>query len=1037
MLRIRTWRAARRDFALALTSCACVAACSGGGGGGGAPSASVGSLVIDDVTGLRFFVDAHHGGQASSVHLLDVAWGRLVDLYDFQPATGESSLIARDLVIDPTAVSDGVTQRFDTNPFLERETLTLLAPLGSPEFNAWLAELESNVATVIDKGFSPSELPPYTAVPRNAVLVLTFDDLLDDGGRPGEPTYPGRVSGQTVRLTTGYPPVEAFEARVFPDPCHGDLLDGRYHTTRLIIDPSISTSEALSTNLDINVLGLPAAISVAQPNLLVRVATRIASQAQQFEVLTNLAGQALAFAGNGPTDPTSETLDVVRAMRSGGNTSVTGDLDNGFLADHIAPEVLLVQPVEVVAVDVVLTPPAGAPQAEFALDVEFATTACAFAPRRTDVLELSTGLLEVVADYAGSTSGGVLSELYVRRVGASSALVVPGQGEVKTRWSAALGLLPECALRFSPQPSSPPATGVGLDSDLVLTFSEPLDPASVGALDGFEVRYDAPLIANALYERVVGRVTASLDRRRFTFEPSMPLRHAAGEATGYGVHLGAVTDLAGNAATNALPPLHFTLAPNAPALDSGSVALSFHESDEDGDGAPELRGQFLYDFARGVIRPRPVSRFSAVVDSSVPLVGAMASPAPPRPIQTPLSNPGSRAMLIWRYCDFGFSLLDEATHNLDLEGLHWQPFSGQTLVDHFSQFQMAAAHAAFAPDEATALGLPMFPDSGLVPTFDDNLLDQIEDPLTVLHPMARGFSIDPSATFVTATGTTMAPWPLNGGSGQASYSYWTWRDTATLAVGAPNGSGVDPLRQQQVTKIANVAFYPVNKVPTIGLPLLLDFRTKPDVGASGQNGFRIAIALGSSANPFFRSFSTGYSPCSGPAQDVDPDTETIARGGYDPFACATTKPQDNAVYFAQADFVVRVSRAHTIWLDTLAASTFAPALVEPGLDAAPQGAQVVLAYRGATAIQTTAPNGWHDATNYDAYGDSYTALQLPVFGKQATLAFTPTFLGNKTWKSTPTAIQGARFVQVRVSFLGNPATGLAPELSSLGLAFRR
>jgi hypothetical protein len=414
------------------------------------------------------------------------------------------------------------------------------------------------------------------------------------------------------------------------------------------------------------------------------------------------------------------------------------------------------------------------------------------------------------------------------------------------------------------------------------------------------------------------------------------------------------------------------------------------------------------------------------------MVGAMASPAPPRPIQTPLSNHGSRAMLLWRYCDFGFGLLEDATHNLDLEGLNWTPFSGHLSVDHFSGFQMATAHSVRLPDEAIAAGLPIFPLSGLLPTFDDNLLE----PLTVVHPMARGYSIQPSDAFVTATGTTMAPWPLNRDIDPSSFSYWTWRDTAKLGVGAPDGTGADPLRLQQVTKVADVGFYPVDAVPTIGLPLLLDFRTKPDVAATGQNGFRIAIALGSSANPFFRSFSTGFATCSGHVTDIDPDTEITAKGGYDPVACGTTQGQDDAFYFAQADFVVRVSRAHTIWFDTLGASAFAEPVVEPGLDDGPSGTQVVLAFRGATAISGSA-TGWHDATNYDAYGDSFTAAQLPSFGKPATLAFVPAFLGDKTWKSSPAALQGARYVQLRVSFLSNPVTGLSPVLSAVGLGYKR
>jgi hypothetical protein len=390
---------------------------------------------------------------------------------------------------------------------------------------------------------------------------------------------------------------------------------------------------------------------------------------------------------------------------------------------------------------------------------------------------------------------------------------------------------------------------------------------------------------------------------------------------------------------------------------------------------------------------------------------------------------------LWRYCDFNLGLLDESTHNIDLEGLSWTPFLGQTLIDHFAQFQMASAHSKFLPDEATSFGLPIFPASGLVPTFDDNLLDPVEDPLTIIHPYARGYLVQPSDAFLTSTGTVMTPWPLNRGIDESAFSYWTWRDTAKLAVGAPFGAGADPQRMQQVTKVADVGFYPVDQVPTIGLPLLMDFRTRPDPLASGHNGFRIAIALGSSANPFFRVFSTGYVTCANVVSDIDPDFIVTANGGYDPIACQTTRGNDDAFYYSQADFVVRVSRAHSVWFDTLGASTFASPVVEPGFDDGPGGTQVVLAFRGASAITSTT-TGWRDASNYDAYGDAYTAPQLPVFGKAANLTFTPAFVAGETWKPSLSALQGAQFVQVRLSFLSNPISGLSPELSALGLAYR-
>ena len=65
-------------------------------------------------------------------------------------------------------------------------------------------------------------------------------------------------------------------------------------------------------------------------------------------------------------------------------------------------------------------------------------------------------------------------------------------------------------------------------------------------------------------------------------------------------------------------------------------------------------------------------------------------------------------------------------------------------------------------------------------------------------------------------------------------------------------------------------------MPTIGLPMLMEFRTYPSTQANGQNGFRIAIAINSSANPFFRNFSTG-GVLNGQTLIVDPDQQPWAR----------------------------------------------------------------------------------------------------------------------------------------------------------------
>jgi hypothetical protein len=209
------------------------------------------------------------------------------------------------------------------------------------------------------------------------------------------------------------------------------------------------------------------------------------------------------------------------------------------------------------------------------------------------------------------------------------------------------------------------------------------------------------------------------------------------------------------------------------------------------------------------------------------------------------------------------------------------------------------------------------------------------------------------------------------------------------------------------------------------------------------NGFQIALAINSSANPFFRAFSTGGITSGGQAKKIDPDNEPTAQGGINPGTGQSTPALDNSFYYGQADFVVRVSRMHSIWFDTgLGSPTFFSPVVEPTPTSQPAGTQIVLAYRGANAINNPpAQNNkgsYANGENIDFYGDSKTV----ILGGTAAAAFTPTFVANdKTWKSSLTSfngvVPGAKFFQFRASFISNVSTGLSPELSALGFPFQQ
>ncbi len=1040
-----SWGAAALTGALALF----LGACSGGGGAAAPDAIPTGSIALHPDSNPQaptyFIGEDPSEGAASSVQLLDTYWGRLVEVYDLSGTTPVFS----NFVVDDQITGDGLNYVLERDPLTDVERIRILHPQDTPEFYSAVIGLESNLQVMLKKSDAPTELPPFTAVARNAALVLKFNDLLD----------PSTISPETLRLLTGYAPTLPFEARIFPDPSHGNLSGGVFYSTRVIVDFTVSELEATGTSFTLNALGLPPALSVTQPNVLLRIPTQESPANQQFRVLRALGGRAVAFTNNGPSDPLSPTLDVLRAFRSGGAADITGDANNGFLIDNAPPVVIGQQSIfllNTVNFTTGLNQPAS---------IRFQTVSCSYIPQLGDVIDVNGVRMRVVQPATGSPNNGVVGPMTVRPLCESCdppVVIVnttnPPAGTIRAPYRPQPGstpdpLYPTCFVKFLPAPAVPPATGIAPNATISISFSEPIDPVTMRPFDTMIVEYGNNAITNnPMYKSVVGNVVPSSDRRTYTFQPSLPLRKVApgGSPDGYELKLASTTapirDLAGNALVSQLPTAPFTLATSGPTIDSAGVRLKFSSLDEDSDGAPEVRGQFLYDIQREAIRPRSVQRFSAVVDRTVPSVGAMVD-LPQFNIQTPLSNNGSRLMRVWRYHDVaGFGLLDEATHNLDLEGLWWEPFGGTLQVDNFPEFSVGVSHSKYLPDENLDTGLlPQFINSGLERTFDNNLLDKANDPMTIMAPRALGYQVNPTDVSTSSSGNAIAPFPVNRGIPQSQFTYWTWRDTSKLAVAGPSGAGADTARIAGIlgATATNKGFYPVGKVPTIGLPLLTEIRTYPDALSTGQNGFRIAIAINSSARPYFRVFSTGgVHPTTGKVTTVQPDSSASAAGGINPNTGNPTFWGDNTFYYGQADFVVRISRVQTIWFDTQAPGTiFSDPVVEPGVDAIPTGTQVIVAFRGATGFNPAPPAGqfpFASAANMDAYGNLYTSAQLNALGITAT-AVAPIFspVGSDSWKSAATGINGARYFQARVTFLCNPLTGLAPDLSSIGFAFRR
>lgn len=1042
-----------------------LASCGGGGGGGsssGGGSQGSGFTYPPGIAGspAGFFNDPHAGGGASSFRIEEMYWGRLVDVLDFDPSTGATALQHRDFVIGEDIFSDGVNYQLESNPVTEQVALTILHPEGSAAYQIAFDRLEDALAPVQPKGLSSVDVPPYSLVPRNAALVLRFSDLIDHT----------TLNLSTMRVLVGYPPTGPFEARLIVDPNHGGLISANggqeFRSTRAIVDFTVTQVEAASSGqaLSLNSIGLPASIQTSSPNVALRIPTQLNFAIGQFQLLRSAGGQAVASLNNGPYEPASPTVDVVRSMRSGGSQIQTGDTNNGFLLDLAQPRLVGAQPASILTLT---SDPLGGDD-QFVATLQFASDICSKAPEPGDVIQQSAAFAEVTSLSTPPSPTGIVVGVQLRVITTGASTLAPGGVQYLSTYE--LGDPPSCFVSFSPPPAAFPVTGVQPEVQVIARFSEPMDPVSVAPFDTFSV--NRTVEAEGITDFVVAQMLASSDSKEFRFAPVLPLTHAAGVAESYFVNLGGMTDLAGNGLAFTPPTVTFTLNGAAPAQSTGGVALRFSEPNEDGDlgNFPEVRGQYLAFPDQGLIRPRPVTRFSGVADRTQPLISVMVPIA--AGVQTPIVPLGSKLMFVYRYCDFSFTSTDETNFNIDLERISWSPLNPNVVPDFYEQFEISATHSARLPDESVDNNLlPQFEESGLQQaSFNANILTDTDNTKPVLHAKGLGYLIDPLKLFISTTGTAMLPYPYNSSPDLSTHKYYTWRDTAIRGVAAPQGNGIDlqrmvdlGLTNQNAGFIAGQTF-----VPTIGLPLLLEFKCYPD-DSLGQNKLDISIAINSSALPAFRAFSSGGFNTQGNSVQKNPDTEDVPDGGFNQSTAtgqaigATTLPRDNTFHIGQLDFVYRVSRIHSIWFNTESLlPDYAAPVIEPRADQQPLGTSFTLAFRGATNVgpptaQETSPaeNPLINGQLLDAYGDRPLYVATPPAGqpksdpkrygppqsKNPGITFPPPSAppvnGDQRWKHNINEIDNRQYFQFRGSFIGNPATGQSAVLSAVGVAFRK
>ena len=207
-----------------------------------------GTMAQDPSTGRFFIVDQNASGLSAEVRILRVAWGRLVDVYGLD-AVGKRVLMNEDFAIAPSLDTDGIDFLLETSPVTSAQSLTILRDVsdtgaggGLAQFHDKLRQAEANIEPVFDKGLSGSGF--FSMVPRNAVAIIQFDDLID----------PTTLDGTTLRTVVGTPSVIPYEARLLIDKNHGDLAnhDGKagaeFYPSRVLIDMTVSEPESFEAD---------------------------------------------------------------------------------------------------------------------------------------------------------------------------------------------------------------------------------------------------------------------------------------------------------------------------------------------------------------------------------------------------------------------------------------------------------------------------------------------------------------------------------------------------------------------------------------------------------------------------------------------------------------------------------------------------------------------------------------------------------------------------------------------------------------------
>lgn len=1018
--------------------------------------------------------DTGPGSGKAAVYLEDMTWGRLVDVLD---VSGE--LIHSDVLIRESLQADGFTYELTQNLLTQSDVLTILHESESAAFETALDGATSGLASLQTRGFE--DPPPFTKVARNGAIRLVFSEYLD----------PATVDRQTIQLLVQESQVNFQNLEVRYVVKQGVGADGVTPKGIVIIDPTISRVDSSNLNIPENGVGLPESFDQINANLKIRIPTKVNPYLNQTMVLTNLEGSHdfdVRRSANGTSieepfeiagfDPVS-----VRAFRSGNKN----DIFKGFMTDNTKPSLVVTQDVtvsSVLAVGTVRT-------LTYSMD---ALRCRGLSPKAGDVFQIGDAILQVTQIVNGSNPSALQVEgtLLTGTLNAGGASL---NGELTTRYTTADTALQLCFVTFSPEPSELPGAGLDPYASLTVRFSEPIDSSTVRSMDSFvlaSVDVDAPIPApgedpdparpwnffgtgetvGQYIDRLpgfalgggsgrilFGPIAVGGDARTFTLTPVSGMTDAHGEGSGSAGMLlnlairdgvDGVFDLAGNQVDfagyvggdpNQTEQMSLAGAASSWPKDK-YFALRGNGSDENGDQLPEYSGQLGPAVGDGILRGRPLTRFTRAADSSNQYVGQRQRFT--SGLMTPLTPAGAVLMTIWGYHHLGFGLNNPTEYNLGVEGLSWSPFDGIVFDDVFDRFSVALGHSNRLPDDRInpQSGYPDQPNSGLrrlsSEPFDRNIFLYGDDPVMYQQYDEKimfdsVYQVSDINKYTNPAGNFMYPWPDFADS-------YVWRDTSMPAAngssimggnspGFGNGVGAPP------SVVSSPPTFTTGKIPSIGLPLLMRYRCYTIGAEFGFNGFQVQIMVGSSALPAFRVFSAGGRDGQGNWHLVRPDlppSGTAPTGGYNTVSGLVTKGYGPELYWGQVDFVTNVSRVFTHWFefggDLNAMSSLT---LEPTPQQANPGTEVIVEFRSTESINITActaneRHALNDAsTNFDAYGE-YDS------GAGCATVSTPI-----EWSQDPGVLlaEADPFFQMRFTFVSNSQQDLDAELDAFGFAW--